>query len=394
MSGLALKVKLQLSGSSIRNNKSLAEDVKRLERLSNHNNLSFREKKHAEAVVLWSQGDFYRAALTWEDILIEHPRDIHALKMAGQTYFFLGRHNEIRDSVARVIPFWSLKETPMKNYLHGMYAFGLEESYSFSAAEVEAKKGLQLNRHDAWATHALAHVYDTPAKTREGLDFLTKTENEWNVCNHLANHNYWHWALYHLEDGNVETTTDILEREVLPRALKNRGMLDIHDSTSLLFRMGLNNESTAPKKHWEDVYGLCQPHLKDHILSFHDCHIMYACMGSKHFTEAEEIIKDLEDNKIPISGKEYIASMLKAIYAYGREDYKTVVDLLNPIRYDIKGIGGSGSQQEAFTQLLIVSALKSNSSHHRKLAEQLIIERETKKPDSLMNKRLRLRLKH
>ena len=392
MSGLALITRLQLGSSSIHKNEELAEDVKRLERWSRDDNLSFREKKHAEAAVLCSQGNSYGAALTWEDILTEHPRDIHALRMATQTYFVLGRYNEIRDSVARVTPFWSLKETPLKNYLHGMYAYGLVESNSFKAAEFEAKKGLQLNRHDAWATHALAHVYDTPAKTREGIDFLTKTENEWSVCNHLANHNYWHWALYHLDDGNIEATTDILEREVLPRALKNRGKLDIHDSTSLLFRMGLNDESAAGK-HWENVYGLCQPQLKDHISSFHDCHIMFACIGSKHFAEAEEIIKDFEDNKTSISGREYIVPLLKAIYAYGREDYKTAVDLLKPIRYDLRSIGGSRSQQDVFNQLLIVSALKSNSSHHLQLAEQLIIEREAKKPDSLMNKHLRLRLK-
>jgi hypothetical protein len=38
-----------------------------------------------------------------------------------------------------------------------------------------------LNRHDAWATHALAHVFEMTGKQDEGIEFMSKTEKEWNV---------------------------------------------------------------------------------------------------------------------------------------------------------------------------------------------------------------------
>jgi tetratricopeptide (TPR) repeat protein len=401
VSGKALRLGLELLGtkSSIRNNPRLAQDLQDLfNATKDDETLPYREKKHTEAVLRWSRGDLYGAALAWEDVLIEHPTDIHALKMANETYFFLGKQMELRDSVVRVMPFWTSRAIPLKSYLHGMYAFGLEETHFYARAEAEAKKGLERNRNDGWASHALAHVYDMESRTKEGIDFLERTENDWKVCNHLATHCYWHWALHHLDEGNVEATTDLLEREVLPRSLTNKSMLDIVDVTALLFRMDLDNSAGYKKttsKHWDTVYNLVQPHLRDHILTFNDCHMMFACIGSKNFLEAEDMIKDLEDNfkDIPIAGKDYVLRLLKAILAYGREDYRTCVDLLIPLRYRIVKIGGSDSQRDAFYQLIITAALKSDSKHHRKLVEHLIIERHAQKPDSPLNHRLTFKLR-
>ena len=305
--------------------------------VKNNDSLPYREKKHTEAIVRWSRGDLYGAALTWEDILIEHPTDIHALKMANETYFYLGKQMELRDSVVRVMPFWTSRAIPLKSYLHGMYAFGLEETHFYARAEEEAKKGLERNRNDGWAAHALAHVYDMEARTKEGIDFLSKTEGDWKVCNHLATHCYWHWALHHLDEGNIEATTDILQREVLPRSLANKTMLDMVDVTALLFRMDLDNPGAykpITAKHWGTVYELVKPHLRDHVLTFNDCHMMFACIGSKNFLDAEDMIKDLENNfkDIPIAGKDYVLRLLNAILAFGREDYRKCVDLLIPLR--------------------------------------------------------------
>ena len=236
------------------------------------------------------------------------------------------------------------------------------------------------------------------SRTREGINFLSRTEQDWKVCNHLATHCYWHWALHHLDEGDMEATAELLEKEVLPRSLKNQSMLDIVDASALLFRMDLDNPVAAnpiTRKHWGSVYDMIEPHLKDHILTFNDCHMMFACMGSKHFSEAEEMIKHLEDNfkDFPIAGKDYALTMLKAIYAFGREDYRRAVDLLIPIRYRIVKIGGSDSQRDAFYQLLIVAALRSDSKHHRKLVEHLIIERQAQKPTSPLNHRLTFKLR-
>ena len=48
----------------------------------------------------------YEACNIWEEILIEHPLDLLALKLAHDCYFYLGLQPQMRDSVARVIVYW------------------------------------------------------------------------------------------------------------------------------------------------------------------------------------------------------------------------------------------------------------------------------------------------
>lgn len=42
----------------------------------------------------------------WEDILLDHPTDMTALKFAHDTYFYMGAQMPMRDSVIRVLPHW------------------------------------------------------------------------------------------------------------------------------------------------------------------------------------------------------------------------------------------------------------------------------------------------
>lgn len=81
----------------------------------------------------------------------KHPTDIVALKMVTDTYFFLGKQKQLRDSVGRVLPYWTARALPLKSYLHGMYAFGLVETNFYSKAESEALK--VLFSYFSWVTH-------------------------------------------------------------------------------------------------------------------------------------------------------------------------------------------------------------------------------------------------
>lgn len=47
-----------------------------------------------------------KACDVWEDILVEHPTDMLALKFSHDGFFYLGEQTQMRDSVARVLPHW------------------------------------------------------------------------------------------------------------------------------------------------------------------------------------------------------------------------------------------------------------------------------------------------
>lgn len=93
-----------------------------------------REKSHLEALIAWTERkyitsppSFSRKRLAtsvdiWEKILIQYPADILALKFVNDAYFYLGDSVNIRDSVARVYPFWknTFSSLQMFGYIQGM----------------------------------------------------------------------------------------------------------------------------------------------------------------------------------------------------------------------------------------------------------------------------------
>jgi tetratricopeptide (TPR) repeat protein len=79
--------------------------------------LTKREINHVKAIDLLHQGELIDAVNIWENILIDNPTDVLALKFAHSSYFYLGNSKQMRDSVARVLPYWT-KSTPYNNYLN------------------------------------------------------------------------------------------------------------------------------------------------------------------------------------------------------------------------------------------------------------------------------------
>lgn len=59
--------------------------------------------------------NFPKACNIWEDILVDHPTDMLAIKFAHDAYFYLGAQAQIRDSVARVLPHWK-PHMPLSRY--------------------------------------------------------------------------------------------------------------------------------------------------------------------------------------------------------------------------------------------------------------------------------------
>lgn len=66
---------------------------------------------------------FSKACDVWEDILVDHPTDMLALKFSHDGYFYTGAKAQLRDSVARVLPYWKphmpfFRCKHRKHYIH------------------------------------------------------------------------------------------------------------------------------------------------------------------------------------------------------------------------------------------------------------------------------------
>lgn len=177
--GYCLKAGIELLGSNVLLNTN--HDAVLQQKASQLNSsLTQRELDHVKAINSLQQGNLIDAVQTWEDILIENPTDMLAIKFAHSSYFYLGFGNQMRDSIARVLPLWN-KNLSYYNYLYGMYAFGLAESNQIDQARKMAMTGLDLWRSDAWAAHAICHCNEYTGQYENGVKFLLETEKDWQV---------------------------------------------------------------------------------------------------------------------------------------------------------------------------------------------------------------------
>ncbi|XP_076307324.1 tetratricopeptide repeat protein 38-like isoform X1 [Tachypleus tridentatus] len=391
---MSLGIDLIGSGRTPQLDNSFKMEVETMDSLARKQagSLTQREQSHVEAIKLWADGYLKEATDVLDDILVKHPTDMFAIRMAHDGYFYQGHLPQMRDSIARALPQWKTT-TPLYSYLFGLYAFGLEETNFYSTAEKFARKGLDLNPNDAWATHALAHVFEMESRTSEGKAFMSSTVNNWELGNMLASHNFWHWGLYHIEEGELEAAIDIFDAQVGKRMHFGRS-LGI-DATSLLYRLEL--EGAQVKDRWREVFEICHTHMEDHILAFNDAHIFMSCLGAKEknatrlmMNSLNEYLSESKGTNSEVTAK-VGSKIIQALLAYDEERYEDVVALLYPVRYEIVQIGGSNAQRDVFNLLLIHAALKSSKRYHHCLAQSLLYERKAFRGTSPMMDRLMAR---
>ncbi|KAM9853913.1 tetratricopeptide repeat protein 38 [Aulostomus maculatus] len=388
-------LELVATSSSIRLNESLANAVRTAVQLAKSQDITPRERLHVQALEFLSYGNFPKACDVWEDILVDHPTDLLALKFAHDGYFYVGAQTQMRDSVARVLPHWK-PHLPLSSYLKGLYSFGLLETRFYDQAEKVAKEGLALTPDDAWCVHSLAHVYEMKAEVDKGLKFMEAKEKDWQVSDMLASHNYWHWALYFIEKGQYEAALQIFDSQILRRCKVSGSMLDTVDASSLLYRLEM--EGVSVKKRWQELLQVTLPHTDDHVTLFNDLHFLMVSLGAKETSASRRLLEGLQElAKEPGDNQQHQLAgtlgvpMCQAMMEYEQGNYTRAVQLLYPLRYHMFGIGGSDAQRDLFNQLLIHATMKSEDTHHQKLGRCLVVERDAMRPNSPLTDRLMLR---
>uniref|UniRef100_F7ARB6 Tetratricopeptide repeat protein 38 n=1 Tax=Equus caballus TaxID=9796 RepID=F7ARB6_HORSE len=367
------------TGSSVRLDKELDLAVKTMVEIAKTQPLTQREQLHVSAVETFAKGNFPKASELWEQILRDHPTDMLALKFSHDTYFYLGHQEQMRDSVARVYPFWT-PNIPLSSYVKGIYSFGLMETNFYDQAEKLAKEALSINPGDAWSVHTVAHIHEMKAEIKDGLEFMQHSEAHWKDSDMLACHNYWHWALYLIE-------------KILPSLRANGTMLDAVDNCSMLYRLQMEGVSVGER--WQDVLPVTKKHSRDHILLFNDAHFLMASLGAQDPQTTQELLTTLQDviespgeNCQHLLARDVGLPLCQALVEAQNGNPDRVVELLLPIRYRIVQIGGSNAQRDIFNQLLIHAALKCTSGVHKNVARSLLMERDALKPNSPLTARL------
>ena len=338
-----------------------------------------REQLHLAAVEAWAAGRSPDAILAWERILVDWPRDALALRFAQDGYFFLGQASALRDSVARVLPAWG-RDNPLRSFILGAHAFGLEETGDLKRAEDAAREALEANSRDAWATHALAHVFETACRQDEGVAFLKKTRADWSSAHFMAGHNGWHLAVFLIEQGRFAEVLAGYDAFTAPK-LAGDMTLDRVDAASLLWRLELADVDVGDR--WAPVARAWMAHADDHVLAFNDLHCALAAARSSDPGDAERFRCSLDAYERDGVGHnkrvtaEIGRKLIEGALAFAAGDYEAAIEEILPVRYEAVRIGGSHAQRDIVNRTLIAAAERSGRWN---LACALLAERRALRP--------------
>ncbi|XP_003745106.1 tetratricopeptide repeat protein 38 [Galendromus occidentalis] len=384
------QIQLIGTGTSGRKNPQILSELKELRKSVAF--ITDRESSHLDAAIWLAEGQMSAACLVLEDILKKYPTDMLAIKVAHDCYFYLGNQSEMLASIERVLPRWS-SHSPLQNYLYGMQAFGLCETGQYEEAGKIALKGLELDRTDAWSTHANSHVYEMTSRPDEGIAFLSRTVNDWQPAGLLSCHNFWHWAVFHIEKGESEAALDLFDSEIGERS-KSGAMLDYVDAASLLYRLELEGVNVDDK--WKILFEETEKHLEDQILLFNDAHFAMTLLGLKdhdRFRKFQDSVNSVEDvaeiDNFRITNL-FGKKLIQAMKDYSTGNFDECTTSLLEIKPDLVQMGGSDAQRDVFDLLLINAAIKSENQ--RDQAKKLLDLRSCARRQSPMVDRLKARL--
>jgi hypothetical protein len=341
--------------------------------------MTAQEAGHITAIGHLLDGHWHQAARVLEDVAIAHPHDILALQVGHQLDFFTGNARMLRDRIARALPAWP-RDMPGRHVLLGMHAFGLEETGDYPAAEAAGREAVALERRDAWARHAVAHVMEMQGRTQDGIAWMRADIASWSEDNFFAVHNWWHLALYHLERGDSAEVLRLFDGPI--HGASSQVMIDMIDAASLLWRLHLRGIDVGDR--WQSVADAFVPAAGAGYYAFNDVHAMMAFVGSGRQDLAEQV---LAAQRVAMSGdtdnagftRDVGHTLTRAMQAFGDGRYDDVVHLIRPVRAIAHRLGGSHAQRDAIDLTLIEAAFRAGE---RDLAKVLAAERVATKPSS------------
>ena len=343
--------------------------------------ITAREATHIAALGAWIGGDMDRSCAIWDQILLDHPRDLLGLRLQHFALFWMGRSTELRGGPAGVLHAWD-QAVPGYGNLLGMLAFGHEECGAYAEAEAAGRKAVELNGEDLWALHAVAHVLEMQGRLEEGLAWLDYPDGAWDDRNPFRGHLWWHRALFQLERGDHDAALALYDRAIHPDP--SDFYLDIQNAAALLARLEFLGVPLGAR--WSELAEQLEGRLDDHVLAFTDANAMMALAAAGRSEAAGRLLTSLKafaatpGNAAAATMEPVAIPVCAAILAYHEGDFGRAVDLLLPLRHAFIRMGASHAQRDIFHQYLLEAAIAGG---RLALARALLSERTLAKPHSL-----------
>jgi tetratricopeptide (TPR) repeat protein len=306
-----------------------------------------REQSLLAALQPWADGDMGRANRLLGRHLVDHPRDLFALQLTHLQDLVLGQSTLLRDRIGRALRSWSPQDAGY-GYVLGMQAFGFEECNEYARAEAAGFAALERNPADAWAVHAIAHVYEMQGRAEQGIRWLTEGNTHWQQDNMLAVHNWWHLALQHLRTGDESAALALYDRAIAPNG--NSMALDLLDASALLWRLMLRGHADVGDR-WQVLAARWREWSAPGWFSFNDTHALLAQIGSgssEGIAAARAAVDAVPAATAPQQWWHEAPAACAAMQAFGEGRYQDCANGLLPLLHATHGFGGSQAQRSIF----------------------------------------------
>lgn len=326
-----------------------------------------------------------------EHLLLANPKDLLALHVGHSLDFSLGRQQNLKFRVARVLPYW--RETdPGYAFVLAMHAFGLEECNQYPQAERVGLESLSMEPANPWAVHAVAHVLEMQGRVEEGVRHLRSRQDEWSIDSPFAYHNWWHLALFHLDLEEVDAVLGLYDERIdTPEASFALARLD---SSALLWRLELFGIDTGNR--WPALAGWWRDALEREAgyNAFHDFHAALAfcavddAASLAMLSSRQEAAGAAAEPHLRAVLEQVGIPLVRAIDAYRARDFAQSAEILVTVRDAATAFGGSHAQRDVITLTLVDAAARAGAKN---LARHYLNERLVEKAASPLGWRLEKR---
>jgi tetratricopeptide (TPR) repeat protein len=319
----------------------------------------------------------------WDELLIDHPRDVLALQWAHSWDFYRGDAAGLRSRPARVLPSWD-EADPLYPHVLALYAFGLEEGNLYPQAEEAGRRAVALEPRSPWAIHAVAHVMEMQGRYEEGSAWLRQHQNAW-VDNGFATHLWWHKGLFRLEALDTAGVLRLVDAHISGTTLK----VTLHrvDAAALLWRLHLLGQDVTA--HSADlVQGWRLPDAHAGHYAFNDVHVVLALVMAGELARAEAWLARCAERALNaeearrnnhLMAREVGLPLMRGLLALARGDADSALSLIYPARAVAQRFGGSHAQRDLIDQTLLSAAAQSQRPT---LGRALLNERCMAKPQT------------
>jgi tetratricopeptide (TPR) repeat protein len=347
-----------------------------------------RDRAHAAAAAAWADGDFDLASQRYDAIVRQWPRDLMALQFAHQLDFLTGDRDGLVATPTFVLNHWQGASLPGEGFVHGMHAFGLEENADYARAEEAGVRAVEHEPRDAWAIHAVAHVMEMQGRDQEGVQWLSTRSADWAPENMLACHNWWHLALYYLERNDTAAALELYDGPI--RVQGSTIAMEMVDASAMLWRLSLRGIDVGAR--WQELAD-CWATQQAGFYAFNDVHALMAFASARRDAEANALLDAMQRATLArgtnaVATEQVGLKLARAIAAFTRADYRTVVQLLAPLPAVAHRIGGSNAQRDLIQLTLLEAALRGGA---RATAKRLAEARMAARPESPFARMLSVR---